>query len=105
MSYRASQFHKRLDSVERSVRPEGSFAWRISKLSTADRETYNAFRAELAIWSERFQGEDLYIRILAEVAGEESANRPKLPYHIEKQLYPPSKFTNPCDIYQELREG
>ncbi len=104
MSYRANQFHQRLDRAERKIRPVGSFAYRLANLCDSDREIYYAFREELNRWSDKFQGEELYIHILATVEGVES-NMPVLNPRIESQLYPRPKNTDPFLAYEELKES
>jgi len=74
----------------------------LARLSERDREVYNRWKEEYRHWTEKFSGDELYIHLLSTVAGAES-DAPILPHRIERQLYPKSKYTEPRDIYEDLK--
>lgn len=71
MSYRADTLLKRLNKVDAAVFPPESVVAKVRALSPQDRAIYESHKNTSHAWYKRHPGEQAYIKLLAQVAGEE----------------------------------
>jgi len=104
MTWRSDNLLKKLNHIETSLVPEGSFLDRLRSLSEQNRKRYDSYKRTLKEFNKNHSGEQAYIELLAHVAGQ-SSHYPSMSCDLEQKLYPVNYELSPKERYEVLLEG
>ncbi len=106
MSIKTEKLYKRLDKIEKILRPVGSLRAKIAALSPEDFEIYNSWKKRNVQYHDDFDG-NAYEALLEKEEGEETKyNPPNLPSYLSNQLFPSVQITdNAREDYHKLLES
>lgn len=94
---------KKLNTLQNTFTPEGSFAARLQSLSSEELSVYMDWKKRHDLYQAQFKGEDVYRLLLGQITTDKPA--PHLRESIHDKLYPPrDPNVHPYEQYQRLLE-